>query len=126
MINHGNRVQNRTIPVTMEASMSGIAFESLSGIRHFNGYRCQIEFFGWNLRHRMSLSKVEGRFEARGWHLLGGSSTKRYDRHVTTSSVLRTEQQLRVVARPASASPAVGYYQKHIEQLQTLVNAALG
>ena len=96
MINHGNRVQNRTIPVTMEASMSGIAFESLSGIRHFNGYRCQIEFFGWNLRHRMSLSKVEGRFEARGWHLLGGSSTKRYDRHVTTSSVLRTEQQLRV------------------------------
>ena len=37
-----------------------------------------------------------------------------------------TEQQLRVVARPASASPAVGYYQKHIEQLQTLVNAALG
>jgi 2-oxoglutarate dehydrogenase E1 component len=37
-----------------------------------------------------------------------------------------TAQRLLVAARPASASPAVGYYQKHIEQLQTLVNEALG
>ena len=36
------------------------------------------------------------------------------------------DQALKVVARPASASPAVGYYQKHIEQLQSLVNEALG
>jgi 2-oxoglutarate dehydrogenase E1 component len=36
------------------------------------------------------------------------------------------KQSLSVVSRPASASPAVGYYQKHIEQLQTLVNEAMG
>ncbi|MCI0507504.1 MAG: 2-oxoglutarate dehydrogenase E1 component [Gammaproteobacteria bacterium] len=36
------------------------------------------------------------------------------------------KQALSVVSRPASASPAVGYYQKHIEQLQTLVNEAMG
>jgi 2-oxoglutarate dehydrogenase E1 component len=35
-------------------------------------------------------------------------------------------QTLSVVSRPASASPAVGYYQKHIEQLQTLVSDAMG
>lgn len=40
---------------------------------------------------------------------------------------LTTENQLlTVVSRPAAASPAVGYYQKHIEQLQVLVNEALG
>ena len=37
--------------------------------------------------------------------------------------LLTAGQNLRVVARPAAASPAVGYYQKHIEQLQALVNA---
>ncbi|KPJ97162.1 MAG: 2-oxoglutarate dehydrogenase [Gammaproteobacteria bacterium SG8_15] len=36
------------------------------------------------------------------------------------------KQTLSVVARPASASPAVGYYQKHIQQLQILVNEAMG
>ncbi|WP_455221106.1 2-oxoglutarate dehydrogenase E1 component [Kaarinaea lacus] len=36
------------------------------------------------------------------------------------------KQVLSVVSRPASASPAVGYYQKHIEQLQILVNEAMG
>ncbi|HEY5604255.1 MAG TPA: 2-oxoglutarate dehydrogenase E1 component, partial [Gammaproteobacteria bacterium] len=36
------------------------------------------------------------------------------------------KQTLSVASRPASASPAVGYYQKHIEQLQTLVNEAMG
>jgi 2-oxoglutarate dehydrogenase E1 component len=36
------------------------------------------------------------------------------------------KQTLSVVSRPASASPAVGYYQKHIQQLQILVNEAMG
>jgi len=39
---------------------------------------------------------------------------------------ITAKQVLSVVSRPASASPAVGYYQKHIEQLQTLVNEAMG
>jgi 2-oxoglutarate dehydrogenase E1 component len=39
--------------------------------------------------------------------------------------LLKRDQQINLVARPASASPAVGYYQKHIEQLQTLVEMAL-
>lgn len=33
--------------------------------------------------------------------------------------------KLSVISRPASASPAVGYYQKHLEQLHALVNEAL-
>jgi len=32
---------------------------------------------------------------------------------------------LSAVSRPAAASPAVGYYQKHLEQLRMLINAAL-
>ena len=42
------------------------------------------------------------------------------------NDVLVANQGLSVVSRPASASPAVGYYQKHIDQLQTLVNEAMG
>jgi 2-oxoglutarate dehydrogenase E1 component len=40
--------------------------------------------------------------------------------------LITKDQALRVCSRPDSASPAVGYYQKHIDQLQTLVNEALG
>jgi len=40
--------------------------------------------------------------------------------------LIKSNQMLSVVSRPAAASPAVGYYQKHIEQLQTLVNEAIG
>jgi len=40
--------------------------------------------------------------------------------------LVKNNQILSVVSRPAAASPAVGYYQKHIEQLQTLVNEAVG
>ncbi|MCG6970321.1 MAG: 2-oxoglutarate dehydrogenase E1 component [Gammaproteobacteria bacterium] len=39
-------------------------------------------------------------------------------------SILKPNQKLSVVARPASASPAVGYYQKHIEQLHELLDNA--
>ena len=42
------------------------------------------------------------------------------------TEVVAASQKLSVISRPASASPAVGYYQKHIEQLQTLVNEAMG
>jgi len=42
------------------------------------------------------------------------------------SDLVSGNQVLSVVSRPASASPAVGYYQKHIQQLQTLVNEAMG
>jgi 2-oxoglutarate dehydrogenase E1 component len=38
---------------------------------------------------------------------------------------LRASQQLRVVARPYCASPAVGYMSKHLEQQQALVDEAL-
>ena len=38
--------------------------------------------------------------------------------------LLKTNQKLTVVARPASASTAVGYYQKHIEQLHELLDNA--
>jgi len=38
--------------------------------------------------------------------------------------LLKTNQKLSVVSRPASASPAVGYYQKHIEQLHELLDNA--
>jgi len=40
--------------------------------------------------------------------------------------LITSSQSLQVASRPPSASPAVGYYQKHIEQLQALVNEALG
>jgi len=38
----------------------------------------------------------------------------------------RNEQSLSYAGRPASASPAVGYYKHHIKQLQELIDAALG
>ncbi|WP_455211687.1 2-oxoglutarate dehydrogenase E1 component [Kaarinaea lacus] len=38
--------------------------------------------------------------------------------------MLKPNQKLSVVARPAAASPAVGYYQKHIEQLRELLDNA--
>jgi 2-oxoglutarate dehydrogenase E1 component len=38
---------------------------------------------------------------------------------------LREPQQLRLVARPYSASPAVGYVAKHLEQQHALVEEAL-
>jgi 2-oxoglutarate dehydrogenase E1 component len=38
--------------------------------------------------------------------------------------LLKPNQKLNVVARPAAASPAVGYYQKHIEQLHELLDNA--
>jgi 2-oxoglutarate dehydrogenase E1 component len=38
--------------------------------------------------------------------------------------LLKPNQKLSVVARPASASPAVGYFQKHIEQLHVLIEQA--
>ena len=37
----------------------------------------------------------------------------------------REDQSLSYAGRPTSASPAVGYYKKHIEQLQALVETAL-
>jgi len=42
------------------------------------------------------------------------------------SRAIRQDQQLEHVSRDASASPAVGYYQKHLEEQETLVNEALG
>ena len=42
------------------------------------------------------------------------------------SRALRKGQRLQHVSRDASASPAVGYYQKHLEEQKTLVNEALG
>jgi 2-oxoglutarate dehydrogenase E1 component len=42
------------------------------------------------------------------------------------SRAIRQDQRLEHVSRDASASPAVGYYQKHIEEQETLVNEALG
>jgi 2-oxoglutarate dehydrogenase E1 component len=42
------------------------------------------------------------------------------------SDLIEPKQMLSVVSRPAAASPAVGYYQKHIEQLQALINDAVG
>ena len=41
------------------------------------------------------------------------------------SGLLRDEQRLRYVGREASPSPAVGYYQLHLEQQQHLVDEAL-
>ncbi|CAG0928220.1 MAG: 2-oxoglutarate dehydrogenase E1 component [Rhodocyclaceae bacterium] len=41
-------------------------------------------------------------------------------------SVLGKGQELKVVSRPASSSPAVGYATKHMEQQKELINEALG
>jgi 2-oxoglutarate dehydrogenase E1 component len=38
----------------------------------------------------------------------------------------RDDQNLEYVSRDASASPAVGYYQKHLEEQENLVSEALG
>ena len=46
--------------------------------------------------------------------------------HPYLTELTTDNQLLSVVSRPAAASPAVGYYQKHIEQLKVLVNEALG
>ena len=46
--------------------------------------------------------------------------------HPYLTELTNEKQLLSVISRPAAASPAVGYYQKHIEQLQVLVNEALG
>jgi 2-oxoglutarate dehydrogenase complex dehydrogenase (E1) component-like enzyme len=40
--------------------------------------------------------------------------------------VLRKGQELLVVSRPASSSPAVGYASKHMEQQKDLIDEALG
>jgi 2-oxoglutarate dehydrogenase E1 component len=40
------------------------------------------------------------------------------------TALLKANQRLSVVARPAAASPAVGYYQTHIEQLHELLDNA--
>ncbi|MGD8567192.1 MAG: 2-oxoglutarate dehydrogenase E1 component [Gammaproteobacteria bacterium] len=42
------------------------------------------------------------------------------------SDLIGPNQTLSLISRPAAASPAVGYYQKHIEQLQALINEAMG
>ncbi|NOX75899.1 MAG: 2-oxoglutarate dehydrogenase E1 component [Gammaproteobacteria bacterium] len=39
---------------------------------------------------------------------------------------MHRKQHLSFAGRPAAASPAVGYYKKHMQQLQALVDAALG
>lgn len=40
--------------------------------------------------------------------------------------LIRDDQNLEYVSRDASASPAVGYYQKHLEEQENLVSEALG
>jgi 2-oxoglutarate dehydrogenase E1 component len=42
------------------------------------------------------------------------------------SELLKDGQKLSYAGRPASASPAVGYYDKHYAQLKDLMNTALG
>ena len=42
------------------------------------------------------------------------------------SRLTRDDQSLEYVSRDASASPAVGYYQKHLEEQKNLVSEALG
>jgi 2-oxoglutarate dehydrogenase E1 component len=42
------------------------------------------------------------------------------------TGVLGKGQELKVVSRPASASPAVGYASKHLEQHKELIDEALG
>jgi 2-oxoglutarate dehydrogenase E1 component len=49
-----------------------------------------------------------------------------YAKHHTLSKALKKGQTLDVAARPASASPAVGYAAKHAIQQEEVVNAALG
>jgi 2-oxoglutarate dehydrogenase E1 component len=49
-----------------------------------------------------------------------------YAKHHRLSELIKKGQTLDVVARPASASPAVGYAAKHTLQQKEVVNAALG
>jgi 2-oxoglutarate dehydrogenase E1 component len=49
-----------------------------------------------------------------------------YAKHHRLSELIKKGQTLNVVARPASASPAVGYAAKHTLQQKEVVNAALG
>ena len=49
-----------------------------------------------------------------------------YAKHHTLTKVIKKGQTLNVVARPASASPAVGYASKHALQQKEIINAALG
>jgi 2-oxoglutarate dehydrogenase E1 component len=49
-----------------------------------------------------------------------------YAKHHTLSNVLKKGQTLDVAARPASASPAVGYAAKHAVQQEEVVKTALG
>jgi 2-oxoglutarate dehydrogenase E1 component len=49
-----------------------------------------------------------------------------YAKHHRMTELLKKGQTLDVVARPASASPAVGYAAKHILQQHEVINAALG
>jgi 2-oxoglutarate dehydrogenase E1 component len=49
-----------------------------------------------------------------------------YAKHHRLSELIKKGQSLDVVARPASASPAVGYAAKHTLQQKEVVNAALG
>jgi 2-oxoglutarate dehydrogenase E1 component len=49
-----------------------------------------------------------------------------YAKQHTLSNVLKKGQTLDVAARPASASPAVGYAAKHTVQQEEVINAALG
>ena len=49
-----------------------------------------------------------------------------YAKHHRLSELIKKGQTLDVVARPASASPAVGYAAKHALQQKAVINAALG
>ncbi|OHC70305.1 MAG: 2-oxoglutarate dehydrogenase E1 component [Rhodocyclales bacterium RIFCSPLOWO2_02_FULL_63_24] len=49
-----------------------------------------------------------------------------YAKHHRLTELIKKGQTLSVVARPASASPAVGYAAKHTLQQKEVVNAALG
>ena len=49
-----------------------------------------------------------------------------YAKHHTLTKALKKGQVLDVAARPASASPAVGYAAKHAIQQEEVINAALG
>jgi 2-oxoglutarate dehydrogenase E1 component len=49
-----------------------------------------------------------------------------YAKHHRLTELIKKGQTLSVVARPASASPAVGYAAKHTLQQKSVVNAALG
>ncbi|MCX7162911.1 MAG: 2-oxoglutarate dehydrogenase E1 component [Rhodocyclales bacterium] len=49
-----------------------------------------------------------------------------YAKHHRLTELIKKGQTLGVVARPASASPAVGYAARHAQQQKEVINAALG